>query len=811
MAPMGDQGNDHSASIVGLLRGMASFRLLTLLGGTMLAGVIGSHLLQERVTKHLIARVVTAQTMKVREQVHRFDQTLGKAEQSIRRYAALVSYRSADLAGVASDLEAIARRDPDGAWRTPLNRLRGGTEAAVWIPPSVRLSRENRQFFVRTQQITRLFGLGAEDALLSNTWALPLTNGEVIFWPSRPDFVQGAAADLDYRPTPWVQLTAPRANPQGDPRWTAPDFDPAAHEWLISVVAPFHRDGRWAGSVGHDIVLRQLLSALIDHTVEPGSADAEPLFVVNETGQMLARKQGTPLQGERLPGPYRALLQEARSMHQLLVRRDGLNYLLIAPIPQLGAYVIYRVDGDGISRVLAEELRVLQIGEGLVVLLLLGAVLVITVRDAQSRLQRQRLLEQQNAALEQQVELRTAELQRVNAMLESDLNLAARIQRDLLATERQIHGLAPHLDLGVVLAALREVAGDLYECIPLAGDRYLLCVGDVSGKGMPAALLMSTCLSLLRAYAEVIDAPAAIMRRLNRRLCHNNPSCAFTTLVIAVLDSRSGELRYCNAGHNPCLIKRQQGPVECLRQVHGPALGVEESIGYGESKVYLAPGDVLIAYSDGASEMFSPDKRRYGLERMRTFFQASPHTSSPRQVRLFLRSLRDFAAGEPQHDDITVLVVQRRSVSEPLPPADPVPPLRHGLQLTLHGADAGLRQLRKAVADFCRSEGIELRSQRRLKVVIDELVSNLLLHAHAEGGEELLIEVELDRTAEGLRLCIRDNGQPFNPLEAPAADVTSDLEQRTIGGLGLHLVRQLASNLSYSREFGSNVLMLELR
>jgi len=409
------------------------------------------------------------------------------------------------------------------------------------------------------------------------------------------------------------------------------------------------------------------------------------------------------------------------------------------------------------------------------------------------------------------VGLRTAELQRVNAMLENDLNLAARIQRDLLVTERQIHTLAPHLDLGVVLAALREVAGDLYECIPLVGDRYLLCVGDVSGKGMPAALLMSTCLSLLRAYAEVLDAPAAIMRRLNRRLCHNNPSCAFTTLVIAVLDSRSGELRYCNAGHNPCLIKREDGAVDCLRQVHGPALGVEESISYGESQVYLAPGDVLIAYSDGASEMFSPDSRRYGLERMRAFFQASPPTSSHRQVRLFLRSLRDFAAGEPQHDDITVMIVQRRATAEPSQPGALNPPPPHGLQLTLHGADAGLRQLRTAVAEYCRCEGIEPRSQRRLKVIVDELVSNLLLHARAEGGQELLIEVELDRTAEGLRLCIRDNGQPFNPLEAPAADVTSDLEQRTIGGLGLHLVRQLASNLSYSREFGSNVLMLELR
>ena len=134
----------------------------------------------------------------------------------------------------------------------------------------------------------------------------------------------------------------------------------------------------------------------------------------------------------------------------------------------------------------------------------------------------------------------------------------------------------------------------------------------------------------------------------------------------------------------------------------------------------------------------------------------------------------------------------------------------HALQLTLHGADAGLRQLRTAVADYCQREGIQQRLQRRLKVIVDELVSNLLLHANAQGGRELLIEVQLDRTADGLRLCMRDNGQTFNPLEAPVPDLASDLDHREIGGLGLHLVRQLASSLTYRREGNSNVIMLEL-
>jgi anti-sigma regulatory factor (Ser/Thr protein kinase) len=121
-----------------------------------------------------------------------------------------------------------------------------------------------------------------------------------------------------------------------------------------------------------------------------------------------------------------------------------------------------------------------------------------------------------------------------------------------------------------------------------------------------------------------------------------------------------------------------------------------------------------------------------------------------------------------------------------------------------------LRQLRTAVATYCQREGIQQRLQRRLKVIVDELVSNLLLHAQAQGGHELFIEVKLDRTTAGLQLCMRDNGQPFNPLEAPAPDVASDLEDRAIGGLGLLLVRQLASSFTYRLEGNSNVLTLEL-
>jgi len=793
-----------SSSPFALLRALPRHEVIVL-ALILSGGVVSSLLLQNVVASHLIERVVEGQSTQVRELVRQFNAVLVQAENSIGRYADLVSCTDAELQAVPDDLESIANRDADGTWRTPLQRLKGGTEAAVWIPPSVPLTSANRRFFVRTDQITRLFGLGAFDALLTNTWALPLINGEVIFWPSRPDFVESATVTLDYRNTPWVQLTAPGVNPGGEPRWTEPSFDPAAGEWLISVVAPFERNGRWAGSVGHDIVVRELTKSLIDHEATPNSADAMPLYVVNSKGLVLAKNHGEPRETERIPASERLLFEQARERGmQQSTLQQGRDYLLFAPVKALNAYAVYRVDGEGIQQLLGEQLLILQLGGLAVVVVVMGATLTLGLRDAQNRLQRQQLLEQKNRELEREVQERTAQLQNANQLLQDDLNLAGRIQHDLLSSEQQLNAATPALDLGVTLVPSREVAGDLYDCIQQVGNRHLLCVGDVSGKGMPAALLMSTCLSLLRAYSEVIDSPSAIMRRINRRLCQNNPSCAFTTLLLASLDADSGELRYCNAGHNPALILKADRQIERLSQVHGPALGVSTELPYGETRVTLQPGETLIAYSDGASEMFNVERQRLGLNGMEAFFRTATARSSAELVQSFVGELERFAGSEPQHDDITVLAVRRvtKSGSDPNPAG--------GLVFSLRGADSSVRQLRDAVSTYCRREAIPKRIERHLKVVVDELISNVLLHATPRDGQELQVDLELDLSVGGLMLRFSDNGAPFNPLEAQPPDTSLDLENRPIGGLGLHLVRQLANQINYRRESGRNVVEVEL-
>jgi len=120
-----------------------------------------------------------------------------------------------------------------------------------------------------------------------------------------------------------------------------------------------------------------------------------------------------------------------------------------------------------------------------------------------------RALEDRNASMEAEIAARTEELRHANKALRKDVTIAAGIQQGMLIGEREVNAITPGLDVGVLIAPSKEVAGDLYDCIRIDARRWCICVGDVSGKGVPAALLMSTCLSLLRAYSETMDSPAS--------------------------------------------------------------------------------------------------------------------------------------------------------------------------------------------------------------------------------------------------------------------------------------------------------------
>jgi sigma-B regulation protein RsbU (phosphoserine phosphatase) len=241
--------------------------------------------------------------------------------------------------------------------------------------------------------------------------------------------------------------------------------------------------------------------------------------------------------------------------------------------------------------------------------------------------------------------------------LEEDMRIAAEIQMSLLPHEAP---RVPGWDLVGCNLPCRTVGGDYYD-FAVEGDRLRIALGDVSGKGTGAALLMTVLRAAVRAnWAEPSLADA--MARVNRSVCQNVPSNKYVTFFLAALDPASGGLRFINAGHNPPLLVRGDGTVERLA-TGGLVLGLFENVSYDEGWVEIRPGDTLVAYSDGVTETWSPEDEEFGEEKLTRIAVAGRGLGSRALQDAILRELERFEAGARATDDRTLVVLRREGAA----------------------------------------------------------------------------------------------------------------------------------------------------
>jgi phosphoserine phosphatase RsbU/P len=257
---------------------------------------------------------------------------------------------------------------------------------------------------------------------------------------------------------------------------------------------------------------------------------------------------------------------------------------------------------------------------------------------------------------------RLAEMERSKQLMARDLEQAAEIQqRYLPAVAPRIKGL----DLAGHNAPCRTVGGDYFDFFPYEGTRVAMVLGDVSGKGMPASLLMMGLQARVQALAEEPKSLASVMTRLNRLTSANCPANRFITVFFCILDGETGELTFCNAGHNPPLIIRASGDAEQL-EGGGPVIGILPSIEYREYRVSMQEGDTLVIYSDGVTEASDASDEEFETDRLAACVRRSRHLPASQIVDEIRRAVLAHAAGAPQSDDITVIVARRVPQSPPL-------------------------------------------------------------------------------------------------------------------------------------------------
>jgi sigma-B regulation protein RsbU (phosphoserine phosphatase) len=251
---------------------------------------------------------------------------------------------------------------------------------------------------------------------------------------------------------------------------------------------------------------------------------------------------------------------------------------------------------------------------------------------------------------------RLAEVEQQERLLARELDQAALIQKGLLPAKAPVvHGI----ELAGTSCACRTVGGDYYDFLPYPDGRVAMLVADVAGKGMPAALMMSNLQARVQVLFESPDGLAGKMARLNKAVAANCPDNRFITFFICVIDPASGEVAYCNAGHNPPIIVRKQGEVDKLT-TGGVMLGLFPRLTYQEARERLDPGDVLVLYSDGVTEAVRADGgEEFGEDRLAAIVR--DHSGEPAEciAAAVIEAVGAFAEGAPQADDITVVAARR--------------------------------------------------------------------------------------------------------------------------------------------------------
>jgi anti-sigma regulatory factor (Ser/Thr protein kinase) len=382
---------------------------------------------------------------------------------------------------------------------------------------------------------------------------------------------------------------------------------------------------------------------------------------------------------------------------------------------------------------------------------------------------------------EQEAEVRQRE------RIEQELRVAQLIQQQFLPHE------LPDLEgwkLAAYYGPAREVGGDFYDFIKLPDDQIGIVVGDVTDKGVPAALVMATTHSILRAEAPRLVAPSAVLQRVNDLLVDEMPAHMFVTCLYAVLDPATGRLRYANAGHNVPYVSTEDGVTE-LRAT-GMPLGLLPDMDYEEKEATLAPGDTVLLHSDGLAEAHNSQREMFGFPQVAAL--TGEASDGEALIDRLLKELQEFTGpGVDQEDDITLVTLGR--------PAAGVAAEGGGTaerELAAFEVPSELGNERLAidrVAEAVAGLGLAGSRLERLKTAVGEATMNAIEHGNGN-RPELPVEVRVVADETDVKVRITDQGGERAIPEVEAPDLEAKLAGlQTPRGWGLFLIQNMVDGL----------------
>lgn len=383
--------------------------------------------------------------------------------------------------------------------------------------------------------------------------------------------------------------------------------------------------------------------------------------------------------------------------------------------------------------------------------------------------------------------------------IQGELKIASDIQMSMLPKIFPPYPERDDVDVFGQLTPAKEVGGDLFDFF-IRDEKLFFCIGDVSGKGVPASLYMVVTKALFRTIAAHEASPDKIIANLNETMARDNDSNMFVTIFVGVMDLPTGRLHYCNAGHDAPFLIGNIGAGMLPVDSNLPA-GVMPDWEFSRQETLIDPGTTIFLYTDGLTEAENIKHAQFEMSRLEEMahkLQASHIFEPTKVIEAMVDAVHTFVGEADQSDDLTMLAIQYTKQQKDIV---------YQRSLTLTNDLKRVPRLNEFIDEVSEANGFDMSTIMQINLAIEEAVVNVMNYAYPEGTKgDITIEAKSNGTE--MIFIISDTGKPFDPTAKPEVDITKSAEDRAIGGLGIHLIRQIMDRINYERIDGHNILTL---
>ena len=570
----------------------------------------------------------------------------------------------------------------------------------------------------------------------------------------------------------------------GEGYWSEPYFDEGGGEMLMTTysVPLTDNDGKIAGVITSDVSLDWLTDLV-------GSIKGYPnafSVLASRTGQLMVCPSSALVMKQTMQNIARTL-DDSASVNEVVqgmlagkrgekaVLYNGVEELVFyAPVERAGwsmAIVVPSNEIYGEMRRLGGLINLLQV-LGLLILIYLIYVFAKNQQDLR-------------------------EVSKKKNRIENELHVAREIQMSMLPKTFPPYPERNDIDMFGIIVPAKEVGGDLYDFF-IRDEKFFFCIGDVSGKGIPASLVMAVTRSLFRTVSAHEASPQRIVTSMNDSMSDMNESSMFVTFLVGILDLRSGHLRYCNAGHNAPLLTRPGRAALELEVTPNMPLGVVPGFHYQEQEADLCSHEGLFLYTDGLTEAEDSSHRLFGLDKLLDVAAHIGNDSAEMQVKKVVEDVNEHIGDSERSDDLTMFVLRF---------TNPAPTTGAERHLILHNDVTQIPQLADFIETIAMESKLDQGVAMSLNLALEEAVTNVIMYAYPEGSDGL-VEVEAIIWKDHLDFIVTDSGVPFDPTSISPPDLSLDAIDRPVGGLGIYLVNSIMDHVSYERKDGKNILSM---